>query len=414
MICCVQKPIYGVPQAGRRLQRCLFDWMLDKNKANLRQLDDSDNTIFVYDNPDDDETFAVGVYVDNLQIVHSAAIDANGEPTNKNSYLAKFLRILREDWEVVDEGPMDDLLGMEFEYFEDGSIKLHQKNYIKKLLSKFLPHGPPTRSKPDCLPYSYDLHSMVEAAMSEKELSGHAHPELITPYQQLCGSYLYLVTATRPDIAYAVCHLCRAMACPTPILMAQFELLATYLHYNSEIGLTYTPKASKLKCYADASHDTRFSTSGWVAIWQNASLSWGSRKQDCVALSSCEAEIIALSECTKDAVHYRKKLSGINPSYVTEPTPVATDNKGAHDLSYNPEFHNRTKHIKRRHFYVRDMVESQEVVVPLIRTDDNPADFFTKPVSSDKFFKFRGAIMNIANGSNLSAAAAIFSPSSSN
>ena len=128
-------------------------------------------------------------------------------------------------------------------------------------------------------------------------------------------------------------------------------------------------------------------------------------------MSSCEAEIIALSECSKDAVHYRKKLSGISPSYITEPTPVATDNKGAHDLSYNPEFHNRTKHIKRRHFYVRDMVESQEIVVPLIKTDDNPADFFTKPVSSDKFFKFRSAIMNIANGSNLSANAAVFYPS---
>ena len=86
-------------------------------------------------------------------------------------------------------------------------------------------------------------------------------------------------------------------------------------------------------------------------------------------------------------------------------------NKGAHDLSYNPEFHNRTKHVQRRHFYVRDMVEAQELVVPLIKTDDNPADFFTKPVSSDKFFKFRGAIMNIANGSNLSANAAVFYPS---
>ena len=309
---------------------------------------------------------------------------------------------------------MDDLLGMEFEYFKDGSIKLHQKKYIEKLLSNFLPHGPPTRSKPDCLPYSSDLHNLVETALLEKDQHGHQYPELVTPYQQLCGSYLYLVTATRPDIAYVVCHLCRAMACPTPILIAQFDLLATYLHYNSGVGLTYTPTPSKLKCYGDASWETRFSTSGWVVIWQCAALSWGSRKQDCVALSSCEAEIIALSECAKDAVHYRKKLSGISSSYVTEPTPAATDNKGAHDLSYNPEFHNRTKHVQRRHFYVRDMVEAQELVVPLIKTDDNPADFFTKPVSSDKFFKFRGAIMNIANGSNLSAAAVIFSPSSSN
>ena len=289
LICCVQKPIYGVPQAGRRLQRCLFDWMLDESKANLRQLDDSDNTIFIHDSHDGNETFAVGVYVDNLQIMHSVAINADGEPTSKNSYLAKFLRLLREDWEVVDEGPMDDLLGMEFEYFKDGSIKLHQKKYIEKLLSKFLPHGPPTRSKPDCLPYSSDLHNLVETALLEKDQHGHQYPELVTPYQQLCGSYLYLVTATRPDIAYVVCHLCRAMACPTPILIAQFDLLATYLHYNSGVGLTYTPTPSKLKCYGDASWETRFSTSGWVVIWQSAALSWGSRKQDCVALSSCLA-----------------------------------------------------------------------------------------------------------------------------
>ena len=70
-----------------------------------------------------------------------------------------------------------------------------------------------------------------------------------------------------------------------------------------------------------------------------------------MALSSCEAEIIALSECSKDVIYYRKKLIGIDPSYVSAPTNASTDNKGAHDLSYNPEFHARSKHIKRRHFY---------------------------------------------------------------
>ena len=143
--------------------------MLDVNKAGLRQLDDSDNTIFVYDDPQGNETFAVGIYVDNLQVVHSAKIDDDGVPMDTDSYLAKFLLLLREDWEVVDEDPMDDLLGMEFEYFKDGSIKLHQKKYIEKLLTKFLPHGPPNRSKSNCLPYSSNLHDLVESAISEKE-----------------------------------------------------------------------------------------------------------------------------------------------------------------------------------------------------------------------------------------------------
>ena len=77
------------------------------------------------------------------------------------------------------------------------------------------------------------------------------------------------------------------------------------------------------------------STSGWMVLWQGAVISWGSRKQDSVALSSCEAEIVALSECTKDVIYYRKKLSGLNSSYLSGPTSTATDNKGAHDLSYN-------------------------------------------------------------------------------
>ena len=64
-------------------------------------------------------------------------------------------------------------------------------------------------------------------------------------------------------------------------------------------------------------------------------------------------------------------------------TSTATDSKGAHDLSYNPEFHARSKHIKRRHFYVRDMVEEGELIVPLVRTHENPADFLTKAMPPD-------------------------------
>ena len=123
-----------------------------------------------------------------------------------------------------------------------------------------------------------------------------------------------------------------------------------------------------------------------------------------MALSSCESEIIALSECAKDTVYLRKKLTGIDKDYVDGPTDTSTDNKGAHDLSYNPEFHKKTKHIARRHFYVRDMVEKFELDVSLVNTDDNPADMFAKPIAAAKFFKFRDMIMN--KKSKLSALAA--------
>ena len=263
------------------------------------------------------------------------------------------------------------------------------------MLAKYLPDGPPRRVAADCLPYSAGLPALVEEALVAKELNGVEFPDLVTPFQQRCGSYLYLNTSTRPDIAYSVCQLCRAMSCPTPKLMAELDHLACYLYYNRSLGLTYDATARPLQAFADASWETRFSTSGWTVQWQGASISWGSRKQSCVALSSCEAEIVALSECSKDVVYYRKKLAGLDPLYVTSSTPTATDNKAARDLSYNPEFHARSKHVQRRHFYVRDMVEAYELVVPLVKTDDNPADFFTKPMAPDKFVKFRNYIMNI-------------------
>ena len=122
-------------------------------------------------------------------------------------------------------------------------------------------------------------------------------------------------------------------------------------------------------------------------------------------------QLRAPSYVVASQVYYRKKLNGIDDSYVTGPTPTATDNKGAQDWAYNPEFHKRAKHIKRRHFYVRDMVEAEEIVVPLVRTDDNAADFLTKPMTPEKFFKFRNILMNIkTRGLELSADAKPFVP----
>ena len=123
----------------------------------------------------------------------------------------------------------------------------------------------------------------------------------------------------------------------------------------------------------DNAWEVRHSTSGWVTLWQSAALTWGSRKQKSIALSSCEAEIIALSEAAKDMVYLRKFVSGIKCAS-GKPSLLYTDSQSARDVSYNPEHHDKMKHVERRHFYVRDMVESFELEVPYVSTDDNPAD----------------------------------------
>ena len=160
------------------------------------------------------------------------------------------------------------------------------------------------------------------------------------------------------------------------------------------------------------------STSGWVVMWQSAALTWGSKQQKSIALSSCEAEIIALSEATKDVVYLRKLLTGLGVD-VSKPTSLSSDSKSARDVAYNPEHHARMKHVLRRHFYVRDMVEEFEINVPFVRSEENPADFLTKPFkSAASFFAMRAIIMNEPShgekGSGARASLAPVRPSAAN
>jgi len=394
LICRVEKPVYGIPQAGRRLQRRIFPWCT--NTMGLRQLDESDSCVFVYDDPAGKETFAVGIYVDNLQIVHSAELDEQGEAIDPDSFYAKFVSRLRSDWDVIDEGPMSDLLGVEVDYQQDGSILLHQAKYVKKMIERFYPSGLPTSASKCSLPFTPKLGERIRTALDCRPINGATlRPELITEFQQRIGSLMYACTATRCDIAFPVHQLCQCMTCPTDDLMLELDCVFGYLSKNASLGLRFSPSVSELEGFSDASFEERNSTSGWLVLWQNAPLAWGSRKQKSISLSSCESEIYALSEAAKDMVYFRKLVRGLEPSAPDGPSLLYCDNKAARDLAYNPEHHNKTKHIARRHFFVRDMVEAFELQVPFVATADNIADFFTKALDAKSFFRFRNIIMNV-------------------
>ena len=126
-----------------------------------------------------------------------------------------------------------------------------------------------------------------------------------------------------------------------------------------------------------------------------AAISWGSKKQPTIALSSCESEIMAASEAAKEAVYLDRFVEELGYKSVKEPVHLSLDNKAAIDSSYNPENHARTKHIDRRHYFIRELVEDGRLVVPFVSTVDNYADFFTKPLKPCRFFSLRDKIMNI-------------------
>ena len=103
---------------------------------------------------------------------------------------------------------------------------------------------------------------------------------------------------------------------------------------------------------------------------------------------------MAASDASKEAIYLQRFLRELG---LKDPSPISlsVDNQGAVDLAYNPEHHQRTKHIERRHFFVREAVERGEIRVPFVKTDANLADFFTKPLSSKRFFQLRDIIMNV-------------------
>eukprot|EP00965_Chrysotila_dentata_P165108 5452209-Pleurochrysis_carterae.AAC.3 len=167
------------------------------------------------------------------------------------------------------------------------------------------------------------------------------------------------------------------MSCPTDELLAAASCRAARAH------VLVAPQA------------TRHSTSGYVFMYNKAAISWSSKKQPSVALSSCEAEIIAASEAAKEAIYLRSLFTdlGLEPD---EPTSLSMDNKPAIDLAYNPEHHQRSKRIDCRHFFVQERVEEHDITVSFIISADNLADFFTKPLPPRVFYALRDVIMNIA------------------
>ena len=125
-------------------------------------------------------------------------------------------------------------------------------------------------------------------------------------------------------------------------------------------------------------------------------ISWASKKQPTIALSSCEAEVVAATEAAKEAVYLDNFVKELGYKQVeSQPIHLSLDNQAAIDSSYNPENHQRARHIERKHYFIRELVEMGRTVVPFVRLDQNLADFFTKPLRPARFLSLRDKIMNV-------------------
>ncbi|RDX93243.1 hypothetical protein CR513_24525, partial [Mucuna pruriens] len=216
-----------------------------------------------------------------------------------------------------------------------------------------------------------------------------------TLFKSIVGSLRYL-TSTRPDIMYVVDVVFRFMEAPTSTHMKATKRILCYLKSTLDFGLFYSSSNEfKLVEFCDSDFagdvDDRKSTTGFVFFMGGCAFTWNSKKQAIVTLSTCEAEYVAATSCTCQAIWLRRLLKEFNMNQ-EESTKIHIDNKSAQILAKNPVFHERSKHIDTRYHFIRECIVKKEVELVHVKTQDQVADIFTKPLKFEDFRRLRARL----------------------
>lgn len=206
------------------------------------------------------------------------------------------------------------------------------------------------------------------------------------PYQELIGALMYVTVGTRPDIAHAVSALSQFKSCHRGEHWAAAKRVLRYLRGTSDIGLTFHKNNQPLRGFADADWGNcavdRRSYSGYVFTLSGGSVTWESRKQRTVALSSTEAEYMAIANATKEAMYLTNFLKELGCADLADAT-IYNDNRSAGLLAENPVFYSRSKHIDIKHHFIRQAI-SERALRLVYLPEEMIADVLTKALSGVK------------------------------
>ncbi|GKA01962.1 retrovirus-related pol polyprotein from transposon TNT 1-94 [Tanacetum coccineum] len=225
---------------------------------------------------------------------------------------------------------------------------------------------------------------MVEKSKLDEDKEGKA----VDPshYRGMIGTLLYL-TASRPDLQFAICMCARYQARPTKKHLNVVKRIFRYLKGTIHWGLWYSKDSSiALTTFADADHagcqDTRRSTSGSIQLLGDRLVSWLSKRRKSAAISSTEAEYIALSGCCAQVLWMRSQLTDYGFGF--NKIPMYCDNKSAIALCCNNVQHSRSKHIDIRFHFIKEHVENGVIELYFINTEYQLADIFTKALGRER------------------------------
>jgi transposase InsO family protein len=363
-VCKLKKALYGLKQAPRAWYGKIGEFLIQSGF----KVAPSDSSLFIKSKKG--RLAIVLVYVDDLIITGDNIEEIQGIREN-----------LSIRFQMKELGELKHFLGLEVERTKEG-IFLGQQKYAKDLLQRY--------GMLDCKPIATPMDSNVRLHEDEGK-----NLEDVTMYQSLVGSLIYL-TLTRPDISYSVGVVSRYMSNPKKPHLDAVRHILRYVKGTINFGILYKRTENcQMVGYCDADYagdyGTRRSTTGYSFSLGSGAISWCSKRQPTVALSSTEAEYRSAAMAAQESTWLKQLLKDLH-----QPTEyqvrIFCDNLSSIRLAENPVFHARTKHIEVHYHYIREKVLEGDIEMVPIKTDDQTADILTKSLGKAKFEKFREAL----------------------
>ena len=375
LVCLLIRALYGLKQAPRAWYFTIRTYLESKGFNHS----EADHSLFI----NRLTKLIVSLYVDDIKIV--------GPKGSK--HIMQLKKDLSKEYRMTDLGPISDYLGMEVSRDRaNKQLTIVQTKYITKVLTRF--------GMGDC---ASAPTPMVAGTKLRKETILTASEDQRLLYQSMIGSLMYAMIETRPDIAFSVSVLSRFSQNPNETHMKAAKRVLRYLKGTKHLGITYGTGHDVLIGYTDADwatdEETRLSVGGYIFSLYGGAITWSSKRQLSVALSSCEAEYMAQTQASKEALWLTRLLKELDLELGLPKPPVIirADNQGAIALTKDPKYHSRTKHIDIQWHFVRDQVECGAIRFHWIETIRMAADGLTKALEKSKFERFV-ALIDMRNG----------------
>jgi hypothetical protein len=382
-VCKLNKAIYGLKQASRQWNKLLDAFM---NKLGYKSLQ-TDSCIYIKRSKSN-QLMILCLYVDDTVVAYQKEDEAEWLHDK---------RIISDSFTIKDLGDCEWILNMKVTRDRNNStITLSQEAYIKRLLNQFgmndsLPVVNPSKYGDFTLPLDGSKPILLDKAQHDL-------------YRSIVGALMYAANTTRVDITHVVGQLSRSAAAPCEHHLEAAKHILRYLKGTTSLGLSFgsnnitnSPQFFSLVAYSDANWggdlDGRKSTTGTIIKFNGDVISWLSKKQQTVALSSAEAEYMALSATTCELLWYQMWIQEVfNIKLIGS---IYCDNQAAIHLSSNDGIHGRSKHIDIRHHFIRDHVRNKTIVVKYVNTKEQQADLLTKMLGTSLFVPFREQLMDV-------------------